>query len=93
MANHFLHSKSFMNWIYVGLKKKYRSDCIYDKNKIFVSVLNVFIGQVISSCKLFVGGSVFDELEGRNQPFNSLERLVHLEMHLEMSGCWYFWKD
>ncbi|XP_017267688.1 protein shortage in chiasmata 1 ortholog isoform X2 [Kryptolebias marmoratus] len=30
-------------------------------------------GKVISSCKLFVGGSVFDELGGKNQPVISLE--------------------
>uniref|UniRef100_UPI003AB0A4C6 protein shortage in chiasmata 1 ortholog n=1 Tax=Centroberyx gerrardi TaxID=166262 RepID=UPI003AB0A4C6 len=32
-------------------------------------------GKVISTCKLFVGGSVLDDLGGKGQPINSLERL------------------
>ncbi|XP_037535958.1 protein shortage in chiasmata 1 ortholog [Nematolebias whitei] len=40
-------------------------------------------GKVISSCKLFVGGSDFDEHEGRNQPVNSLERFS-VENHVEV---------
>ncbi|XP_008416207.1 uncharacterized protein C9orf84 isoform X2 [Poecilia reticulata] len=33
-------------------------------------------GKVISSCKLFVGGSVLDDLGQKNQPVNSLERFI-----------------
>ncbi|XP_032434928.1 protein shortage in chiasmata 1 ortholog [Xiphophorus hellerii] len=33
-------------------------------------------GKVISSCKLFVSGSVLDDLGQKNQPVNSLERFI-----------------
>ncbi|XP_072242952.1 protein shortage in chiasmata 1 ortholog [Leuresthes tenuis] len=36
-------------------------------------------GKVISSCKLFVGGSALDDLGGIKQPFPSLERFSHFE--------------
>ncbi|XP_075324955.1 protein shortage in chiasmata 1 ortholog [Odontesthes bonariensis] len=36
-------------------------------------------GKVISSCKLFVGGSALDDLGGIKQPYPSLERFSHFE--------------
>ncbi|KAM4577078.1 protein shortage in chiasmata 1 ortholog [Odontesthes bonariensis] len=39
-------------------------------------------GKVISSCKLFVGGSALDDLGGIKQPYPSLERFSHFETQL-----------
>lgn len=49
----------------------------YKKTTLNVSILTSFaplIGKVISTCKLFVSGSVLDELGGKKQTVNSPER-------------------
>lgn len=38
------------------------------------NMFNALIGQVISTCRLSIGGSVLDDLRGKNQPVNSPER-------------------